>query len=170
MNIVHPEFSASVFEVLGQTESDITDALDGHFQAGEVVAAEPVFYSCFEANKGAVGGNRRRVSVTGVAIESGAVGNAGHMAGMAPHHFQIRHAGAGVFGRNVMASQAFQVLAHSLQQGLCFVLARIANNHGFATTQVQIGQGRFVGHAPGQAKHISQRFFITGVREHSATA
>ncbi|MCY1544389.1 hypothetical protein D9M68_802680 [compost metagenome] len=46
----------------------------------------------------------------------------------------------------------------------------VADDHGLATAQRQVGQGRLVGHATGQAQDIAQGLFVVHVGPHAAAA
>ena len=92
------------------------------------------------------------------------------MAGVPAHHLEVGHAGARVFRCNVLPTETFQMPPHGFQKGFGFVFARVANDHRFATAQVQVGQGGFVGHAAGKPQHIAQGFFVRGIGKHPAAA
>ncbi|MCY1533494.1 hypothetical protein D9M68_688230 [compost metagenome] len=170
MDVADPELGAGVLEVLGQGEAHLADALDGHAQAGEVVAAEAVLHRHADTDEGAIGGRRRRVAIAGAAAQGFAGAGAGHVAAALGHDAHFGDAGAGVGGGDVAAAQAVDEIAHGLEQRLALVAMRVADDHGLAAAQRQVGQGRLVGHAAGQAQHITQRLFVIQVGPHAAAA
>ncbi|MNJ56071.1 hypothetical protein D3C77_516000 [compost metagenome] len=92
------------------------------------------------------------------------------MAAALGHDAHFGDAGAGVGGGDVAAAQAVDEISHGLEQRLALVAMGVADDHGLATAQRQVGQGRLVGHATGQAQDIAQGLFVVHVGPHAAAA
>ena len=65
-----------------------------------------------------------------------------------------------VLGGDVAAVQRVDELAEGSEQRLGLVLARVADDDGLAAAEVEAGHRRLVGHAPGQAQHVVDRFLL----------
>ena len=92
------------------------------------------------------------------------------MGGFGRHQPDISHAGAGILGHHVLATQAIDEAAHGLDQRRALVVARVADDHAFAAALRQPGQGRLVGHAARQPQHIGEGLGVGGVGPHAAAA
>ena len=169
-DVGHPQLGAGVLEVPGQAETDLADALDGHAQALEVVAAEAVTHRRADADEHPVGGGWRGIAVAAAAVEGLALTGAGHVAGALGHDLHLGHAGAGVGRGDVAPAELVDEVAHGLEQRLALAAARVADDHRLAAAQRQARQRGLVGHAARQAQHVAQGLLVAGVVPHAAAA
>ena len=86
---------------------------------------------CLDAEEYAIGGLWRRVATGCTAVLAAAA----YVASLSRYRFHIRDRHPDIFSRDIVATEFVDIGAEGLQQCLCFVPHRIADDHGFAAAE-----------------------------------
>ena len=95
---------------------------------------------------------------------------AGDIAGVLARVHQVGGRDADVLGGPVLAADVLDRAAEGLEQGRRLLGAAVADDHGLAAAQLQVGHGVLVGHGPREPQRVVQRRLGVGIGPHAAAA
>src|SRR5690606_17560623 len=95
-------------------------ALQRDLQAGKVITPESLAYRLLQTNENSQRRRRRRVATGDAAVERGTRRGTDHMLGALSESLHFSIAGAQVGGGDIAPAQAFDEVAHGLEQCRAF--------------------------------------------------
>jgi hypothetical protein len=151
-------------QLVGQVGAHVAHALDGDGDAVEVAVQRPADAQGDTAEH-AFGSHR-----AGIARGRVVAGQACDITGGLARVHQVGGRDAHVFGRPVLARDVLDRATEGLEQRWRLLGAGIADDHGLAAPQVQVGHGVLVGHGAREPQSVLERRLGGRERPHAAAA
>src|SRR5690606_6342345 len=159
LGVGHYHLGPGFHEQLDEGASDFAHSLDDDLATFQVGSAPQVLGGGFGGGEQAAGRHRGGVARTPLCHRQ-----ADGPAGLAADQGHVGGGGADVLGGDVAAAQRIDQLPERPQEALGLVRGGVADDHRLATTQIQAGGCRLVGHPLGQAEHVDEGLFFRGLR------
>jgi len=142
---------------LGQAVAGGAEALHRDLQAGELHLAAGVREARLHRVEAALAGVRARVAAVADRLA------AHDVRGLLRHPVAVLRVDAHVLGGDVLAAEGVDEAAHGAGLGLGRGLALLDHDHALGPAHRQVGRGRLVGHALGEAQHVADRLALVGI-------
>ena len=145
--------------------ADLARALHRVTRACQVVVTEPPLQTGLDAVQRAEGRVRRRIAAAAADLVY-----AYDAVGLLADDLHVVDVRAEVLGDDEPPAQCSDVPSQHAQQRFALAGLGIADQHGFAATQVQTGDRGLVGHAARQPQRIAQRLILRRIGPHAQAA
>ncbi len=165
VHVADHEVAARLHEAPPEVEPHVADALDGDPGPLEVLLPQHLLGEGLDAEEHPVGGERG--GVAGAALGAGA---AGDPVGLLADPLHVLDGGAHVLGGDVAAPEGLDEGPHGAEDLRLAVPLRVPEDDRLPAAEAGAGDGRLVGHPPGEAEDVGQRLDLRLVGPHPQPA